>query len=72
MLAYWTYDADPEELAHFIEGSTEACCRGNASKVAHGVVALFDTTVILLQLVVEIAIGPVEHITTKRLADRTG
>jgi hypothetical protein len=62
---------DSEELAHFIEGSTKACCRGHTSEAAHGVGALFDTTMILLQSIVERAVGPVEHITTKGLTNRT-
>ena len=62
----------PKELAHLIEGSAEARCRGHTSESAHGVVALFDTTMILLESIVERAVGPVQHVTAKRLADRTG
>jgi len=62
---------DPKELAHFIEGSAVARGLGHASEPAHGVVALFDATVILLESIVEIVVGPVEHITAKGLADRT-
>jgi len=61
----------PKELAHLIEGEARARCRGHTSESAHGVVALFDTTMILLESIVERAVGPVEHITTKGLADRT-
>jgi hypothetical protein len=64
--------ADPKELAHFIEGSTEARSRGHASKPTHRVVTLFDATVILLQSIVQIAVGPVEHLTAQSLANRTG
>ncbi len=35
-------DLDPEELAHFIEGAAEACCRGLASEPTHRVAALSD------------------------------
>ncbi len=62
---------DPEELAHFIKGTAEACCRGHTSEPAHGIVALLDPTVVLLQSIVEIAIGPVKHVTTQGLTDRT-
>ena len=62
---------DPKELAHFIEGPTEACCRGQTSEPAHRVVALFDATMILLQSVVEIAVASMNDLTAKGLADCT-
>jgi hypothetical protein len=62
---------DPKELAHFIEDSAEARCRGHAPEPTHEVIALFDATVILLQSIVEVAVGPAEHIIAQGLADRT-
>ncbi len=62
---------DPKELAHFIEGTAEARCRGHADEPTHGVIALLDATVILLQSIVEGAVGPVEHVTAQGLADGT-
>ena len=54
---------DPKELAYFIEGATEARCRGHASEPTHGVIALFHATVILLQSIIEIAVGPMRDLT---------
>ena len=62
---------NPEKLTHFIKGPTEARCRWKASKPTHGVVALFNTTVVLLQPIIQLHIGPVYHVITKDLADRT-
>jgi hypothetical protein len=62
---------DPKELAHFIKSATKACCRGHTSEPTHRVIALLDATVVLLQSIVEIAIGPVEHVTAQGLADRS-
>ena len=62
---------DPKELAHFIEGAAEARGLGHASEPTHGGIALFDATVILLQSIVEVAVGPVEHVTAQGLADGT-
>jgi hypothetical protein len=58
---------DPKELAHFIKSATKACCRGRTSEPTHRVIALLDATVVLLQSIVEIAIGPVEHVTAQSL-----
>jgi hypothetical protein len=64
--------ADPEKLPHFIKGPTEARCRWEASKSTHGIVTLFDATVILFQLIVEIMITLMENVLTKDLANCTG
>lgn len=40
-------------------------------KPAHEIVALFDASVVLLQSIVEICVGPLQDISSKRLADRT-
>ncbi len=62
---------DPKELAHFIEGSAEARCRGHASEPTHGMIALLDTTMVLLQSIVEITVGSMEHLIAQGLADGT-
>ncbi len=61
----------PKELAHLIEGSAEARGLGHASEPTHGVVALFDATMILLQSMVEIRVGPMQNIHAKLLPDST-
>jgi hypothetical protein len=48
-----------------------ACCRCETSKPAHGVVPLFDATMILFYYIVEIMAAAVENATTKRLANGT-
>jgi hypothetical protein len=40
--------ARTEIIAQFIKGTTEACRSFNGPKAAHGVVPLFDSTVVLL------------------------
>src|SRR2546421_230615 len=62
---------DPKELAHFIEGTAEARGLGHAAEPTHGGIALLDATVILLQSIVEGAVGPVKHVTAQGLADGT-
>jgi hypothetical protein len=62
---------DAEELAHFIKGTAEARCRGEVSKTTHGVIALFDATVVLLQPIVEIGVTPMHDLTAEGLANRT-
>jgi len=62
---------DPKELAHFLEGAAEARGRGHTSEPTHGVIALLDATVILLQSIVEVAVGPVQHVTAQGLTNRT-
>jgi hypothetical protein len=37
---------DPEKLTHFIEGPTEARCRCEATKPTHGIIALFNATLV--------------------------
>jgi len=59
---------DPKELAHFIEGAAEARCRGHASEPTHGVITLFDATVVLLQSIIEVPVGPMRDLTAQGLA----
>jgi len=60
---------DPQELAHFIEGPAEACCRGNISEPMHGFGALCDATVILLKSIVKLGVTAVDDVTDKRLVE---
>ncbi len=62
---------DPKELAHFIKSATKACCRDHTSEPTHRVIALLDAMVVLFPSIVEIVIGPVEHVTAHGLADRS-
>jgi hypothetical protein len=62
---------EPKELAHFIEGAAEACCRGYVAEPAHRIVALFDATMVLLQPIVEIRVATVHDLLAKSITDRT-
>ena len=62
---------NPEKLTHFIKGPTEARCRCEASKPTHGVVTLFDATVVLLSSIVEVMVPSMENILAKDLANCT-
>jgi hypothetical protein len=64
--------AGTEGVASFIKGSAEASRRLDLSKAAHGGIALFDATVILLDAVVERAVASVNRLVTECLADGTG
>jgi hypothetical protein len=50
-------EARTEEVTRFIEASTEPVSRSWALKSTHGLVATFDATLILLQSIVEAALG---------------
>jgi hypothetical protein len=54
---------DPKELAYFIEGTAEARGRGDTSEPTHGIVPLFDATVVLLESIVEIAVAAMSDLT---------
>src|SRR6266700_615829 len=62
---------DPKELAHFVEGTAKTGCRWEASKPAHGIVALLDPTVVLLNAIIKVGIGSMHDISAERLADGT-
>jgi hypothetical protein len=49
----------PEEGTDFVEDATEACRGGEGFEPTHGPRALFDAPVILFQMVVKMAVGPV-------------
>ena len=40
--------------AQFVEGTTKACSRFNGSKAVHGIIPLFDATMVLLKPMIEI------------------
>jgi len=61
-----------KELTNLIEGATETGCRREASKPTHGIIPLFDATMILFHYIVEVVATLVENVTTKRFADRAG
>jgi hypothetical protein len=64
--------AGTEEVTQFIESSTEPVSRSWAFESTHGLVATFDAAVILLQSIIEIAVGAVLHASTQRRPDGTG
>jgi len=65
-----SFAMDPQELAHFIEGTAEGCCRDNISEPTHGLGALCDATAILLKSIVKVGVTAVDDVTDKRLVDR--
>jgi hypothetical protein len=62
---------DPKKLTHFIKGPTKASCRWKASKPTHGVVPLFDASVVLLQPIVEIMVASMGNVLAEDLSDGT-
>jgi hypothetical protein len=62
--------ARTEIIAQFVEGRTEAGRRFNGSKTTHRIIALFDTTMILLSPIIEIFIGPMLDVAAQDLAYR--
>jgi hypothetical protein len=54
--------ARTEIIAQFIEGPTETCRPLNCAKAAHWVISLFDSTVVLLQPIVEVFARSMVHI----------
>jgi hypothetical protein len=52
-------------MANFIKGRTKAGSTGKTAEAAHRIVALFDVTMILLDTVVQVLIGPMQDLTTK-------
>jgi hypothetical protein len=59
--------AGTEEVTQFIEASTEPVSRSWAFESTHGLVATFNATVILLQPIVEIAVGAMLHASTQQV-----
>ena len=64
--------AEPKEVVHIIKRSAKLRCRREVFKASHGIVPLFDPTVILFHYIVEVVATLVENVTTKRFADRAG
>jgi hypothetical protein len=63
--------AGTEVLTDFIKGRAEASGTGEGAEAAHRIVALFDAAVILLKSIVQVLVGTVEDLATKRAADRS-
>src|SRR5450631_2629298 len=61
--------ARTEIIAQFVEGTTKACRSFNGSKAAHRIGALFDSTVVLLQSIVEIFARSMVHIAAHYLTN---
>jgi len=61
--------ARSEVLTLLLEGRAEACGGGERAEPAHGVIALFQRTVVLLDQLVLIAAAPVGDFRAARLAD---
>ncbi|GHP00415.1 hypothetical protein KSF_104620 [Reticulibacter mediterranei] len=59
--------AEAKELAHLIKGSAKLCCGCEVSKASHGVVALFDATMILFYEIIEVVTTLVENFSAKGL-----
>src|SRR5258708_36769889 len=60
-----------EVVAQFVEGTTEACRSFNGSKTAHGIGPLFNTSVVLLQPIIEILTRSMLDVAAHRLAYST-
>lgn len=45
-------------VTQFVKRTTKTSCRRESSKPAHGIVSLFDASVILLQIIIEVFIRP--------------
>ena len=63
--------ARTEIVAQFVESTTKACRRFNCSKATHGIVPLFDATVILFQAIIEVFVRPMLYIAAHCLTYRS-
>ncbi len=63
--------AQTEVLALLVKGSAEAGGGVDVPKPAHGVIALFDTPMVLLEPIIEIGTATVGNVLTQCLADGT-
>ena len=64
---------ETEEVTQLVEDApTEPVSRSWAFGATPGLVATFDATAILLQSIVEIAVGAMLHASTQRRPDGTG
>jgi hypothetical protein len=60
-----------EEGSYFVEQATEAHRRGAAFEPAHRPIPLFDSSMILLQMVIQVAVGPVCDLVPEHMANST-
>jgi hypothetical protein len=51
-----------ERVASFVKGTTETGSRVNVSETMHGVRALLDSSMVLLQAIIEVCVGSMEHL----------
>jgi hypothetical protein len=59
-----------QEGADLIEDTTEACSGGAMLKSTHGTGALFNAAMVLLQVIVQVASGPMGHLRSEHSTDR--
>jgi hypothetical protein len=60
--------AGTEIITQFVKGTTETSRGFNCSKAAHGILSLFNPTVVLFQPIIEIRISPMLYVAAHRLA----
>src|SRR5579863_7277414 len=60
-----------QEVPEFIMTSAEACCRVHRAEATHWTISALDSSMILLDAVVEILAVPVSDIRAKLASDRT-
>jgi hypothetical protein len=60
-----------KERTDLIEQATEARSRAAMSEPAHRSIPLLDAAMILLQMVIQVAIGPVDDLLPEHCADRS-
>ncbi len=51
-----------EIIAQFVKGATETGSRVNVSETMHGVIALLDSSMVLLQAIIEVFVRSMEHL----------
>src|SRR5690349_7527700 len=61
----------PKELAYLIKCPAEARGRCEVPKSAHWVIALFDSTMILFQVVIQVGIPAMHDLAAEHLTNRT-
>ena len=61
----------PKELAYLVKCPAEARGRGEVSKSTHRVIALFDPTMILFQVVIQIGLPAMHDLVAENLTNRT-
>src|SRR5437879_12860512 len=61
----------PKELASLVKCPAEARGRGEVSTSTHRIIALFDPTMILFQVVIQIGIPAMHDLAAEHLTNRT-